>query len=63
MDVLKKVPEGTQEKIKEINTLNDELTIENTKLCEVNKQFTEKNKNLFEGKRVICYEVEHLATS
>ena len=63
MAVLKKVPEDTQEKIKEINILNEVLTTKNTKLCEVNKQFTENNKKLYEGKRVLCYEVEYPATS
>ena len=51
MAVLKKEPEGTQEKFKEINTVNEELTTENTKWCEMNKRFTEKNTKLLEERQ------------
>ena len=61
--VLKKEPEGTQEKIKEINKVNEELTTENIKLCEDNKQLTEKNKKLLEEESGLLVSRIHLGTA
>ena len=59
MAALKKELESAREEIKELNKVNEELTTENTRLCEENEQFTE-NRQLLEERESFASQIEYL---
>ena len=52
MAALKKELESAREEIKELNKVNEELTTENTRLCEENEYWEEQAA--FRGEKVLC---------